>query len=162
MSEDFVGLAEFGTFKNSASFGAVTSTVTEWESRAGGFIGCAGNTEIYANSNVTFVSCHSASLVTCDEKTTGGFAGKLVAGTTNGCSLRQPEKHQLAWYRHKRNQAAGESMHRAEEPFLTSVKMYMEAITTLKNSRWIKKLHVPKKAASHTTVSVAMQKARAL
>ena len=83
----FVGLAEFGMFKNSASFGAVTSTVTEWESRAGGFIGCAGNTEIYANSNVTFVSCHSASLVTCDEKTTGGFAGKLVAGTTDGCSF---------------------------------------------------------------------------
>ena len=84
----FVGLAEFGTFKNSASFGAVTSTVTEWESRAGGFIGCAGNTEAYVNSNVTFVSCHSASLVTCDEKTTcGGFAGKLVAGTTDGCSF---------------------------------------------------------------------------
>ena len=84
----FVGLAEFGTFKNSASFGAVTSTVTEWESRAGGFIGCAGNTEAYVNSNVTFVNCHSASLVTCDEKTTcGGFAGKLVAGTTDGCSF---------------------------------------------------------------------------
>ena len=84
----FVGLAEFGTFKNSASFGAVTSTVTEWESRAGGFIGCAGNTEDYVNSNVTFVNCHSASLVTCDEKTTcGGFAGKLVAGTTDGCSF---------------------------------------------------------------------------
>ena len=84
----FVGLAEFGTFKNSASFGTVTSTVTGWESRAGGFIGCAGNTENYVNSNVTFVNCHSASLVTCDEKTTcGGFAGKLVAGTTDGCSF---------------------------------------------------------------------------
>ena len=84
----FVGLAEFGTFKNSASFGTVTSTVTEWESRAGGFIGCAGDTGNYANSNVTFVNCHSASLVTGNEKTTcGGFAGKLVAGTTDGCSF---------------------------------------------------------------------------
>ena len=84
----FVGLAEFGTFRNSASFGTVTSTVTEWESRAGGFIGCAGDTGNYANSNVTFVNCHSASLVTGNEKTTcGGFAGKLVAGTTDGCSF---------------------------------------------------------------------------
>ena len=76
----FVGLAEFGTFKNSASFGTVTSTVTGWEPRAGGFVGRAGN--------VTFVKCHSASLVTCDRKDTcGGFAGKLVAGTTDGCSF---------------------------------------------------------------------------
>ena len=76
----FVGLAEFGTFKNSASFGTVTSTVTRWKSRAGGFVGCAGN--------VTFVKCHSASLVTCDEKTTcGGFAGKFEAGTAAGCSF---------------------------------------------------------------------------
>ena len=76
----FVGLAEFGTFKNSASFGTVTSTVTGWEPRVGGFVGRAGN--------VTFVKCHSASLVTCDEKTTcGGFAGKFEAGTTAGCSF---------------------------------------------------------------------------
>ena len=76
----FVGLAEFGTFKNSASFGTVTSTVTGWEPRAGGFVGCAGN--------VTFVKCHSASLVTCDRKDTcGGFAGKFEAGTTDGCSF---------------------------------------------------------------------------
>ena len=76
----FVGLAEFGTFKNSASFGTVTSTVTGWEPRAGGFVGRAGN--------VTFVKCHSASLVTCDRKDTcGGFAGKFEAGTTAGCSF---------------------------------------------------------------------------
>lgn len=76
----FVGFAEFGTFKNSASFGTVTSTVTGWEPRAGGFVGCAGN--------VTFVKCHSASLVTCDRKDTcGGFAGKFVVGTTDGCSF---------------------------------------------------------------------------
>lgn len=76
----FVGFAEFGTFKNSASFGTVTSTVTGWEPRAGGFVGCAGN--------VTFVKCHSASLVTCDRKDTcGGFAGKFEAGTTDGCSF---------------------------------------------------------------------------
>lgn len=76
----FVGLAEFGTFKNSASFGTVTSTVTGWEPRVGGFVGRAGN--------VTFVKCHSASLVTCDRKDTcGGFAGKLEAGTTAGCSF---------------------------------------------------------------------------
>lgn len=76
----FVGLAEFGTFKNSASFGTVTSTVTGWEPRAGGFVGRAGN--------VTFVKCHSASLVTCDRKDTcGGFAGKFEAGTTDGCSF---------------------------------------------------------------------------
>ena len=76
----FVGFAKFGTFKNSASFGTVTSTVTGWEPRAGGFVGCAGN--------VTFVKCHSASLVTCDRKDTcGGFAGKFVVGTTAGCSF---------------------------------------------------------------------------
>lgn len=76
----FVGFAEFGTFKNSASFGNVTSTVTGWEPRVGGFVGCAGN--------VTFVNCHSASLVTCDRKDTcGGFAGKFVVGTTAGCSF---------------------------------------------------------------------------
>lgn len=76
----FVGLAEFGTFKNSASFGTVTSTVTGWEPRVGGFVGRAGN--------VTFVKCHSASLVTCDRKDTcGGFAGKFEAGTTDGCSF---------------------------------------------------------------------------
>lgn len=76
----FVGLAEFGTFKNSASFGTVTSTVTGWEPRAGGFVGRAGN--------VTFVKCHSAGLVTCDRKDTcGGFAGKFVVGTTAGCSF---------------------------------------------------------------------------
>lgn len=76
----FVGLAEFGTFKNSASFGTVTSTVTGWEPRAGGFVGRAGN--------VTFVKCYSASLVTCDRKDTcGGFAGKFEVGTTDGCSF---------------------------------------------------------------------------
>lgn len=76
----FVGLAEFGTFKNSASFGTVTSTVTGWEPRVGGFVGRAGN--------VTFVKCHSASLVTCDRKDTcGGFAGKFEVGTTDGCSF---------------------------------------------------------------------------
>ena len=76
----FVGLAEFGTLKNSASFGTVTSTVTGWEPRAGGFVGRAGN--------VTFVKCHSASLVTCDRKDTcGGFAGKFEVGTTDGCSF---------------------------------------------------------------------------
>ena len=84
----FVGLAEFGTFKNSASFGTVTSTVTGWEPRAGGFVGCAGDTENYKNSTVTLVKCHSASLVTCDRKDTcGGFAGKFEAGTTAGCSF---------------------------------------------------------------------------
>lgn len=84
----FVGLAEFGTFKNSASFGNVTSTVTDWEARAGGFVGCAGDTEYYESSNVTFINCHSASLVTCgEEKTRGGFAGKFVAGTADGCSF---------------------------------------------------------------------------
>ena len=84
----FVGLAEFGTFKNSASFGTVTSTVTGWEPRAGGFVGCAGDTENYKNSTVTLVKCHSASLVTCDRKDTcGGFAGKFEAGTTDGCSF---------------------------------------------------------------------------
>ena len=84
----FVGLAEFGTFKNSASFGTVTSTVTRWEPRVGGFVGRAGNTEDYVNSTATFVKCHSASLVTCDRKDTcGGFAGKFEAGTTAGCSF---------------------------------------------------------------------------
>ena len=88
----FVGLADFGMFKNSASFGTVTSSVTGWESRVGGFIGCAGK----ENSNVNFVRCHSASLVTYDEENIyggwGGFAGKLVAGTTDGCSfIEQPK-----------------------------------------------------------------------
>ena len=96
----FVGLADFGMFKNSASFGTVTSTVTEFESRVGGFIGCAGteNSNIN-NSNVNFVSCHSASLVTYDEKNTyggwGGFAGKLVAGTTDGCSFIEQKNPKL-------------------------------------------------------------------
>ena len=88
----FVGFADFGMFKNSASFGTVTSSVTGWESRVGGFIGCAGK----ENSNVNFVRCHSASLVTYDEENIyggwGGFAGKLVAGTTDGCSfIEQPK-----------------------------------------------------------------------
>ena len=91
----FVGSADFGMFKNSASFGTVTSTVTEWEARVGGFIGGAGK----VNSNVNFVSCHSASLVTYDEKNPyggwGGFAGKLVAGTTDGCSFIEQKNPKL-------------------------------------------------------------------
>ena len=91
----FVGSADFGMFKNSASFGTVTSTVTEWEARVGGFIGGAGK----VNSNVNFVCCHSASLVTYDEKNPyggwGGFAGKLVAGTTDGCSFIEQKNPKL-------------------------------------------------------------------
>lgn len=92
----FVGLAEFGKFQNSASLGIVTSQVTEWEARAGGFIGCAGDMEYYQSSNVTFINCHSTSTVTCDEEETrGGFAGKFVAGTVTGCSFDSEKNSKL-------------------------------------------------------------------
>lgn len=84
----FVGLAEFGTFKNSASYGKVTSKVDGWEPKVGGFAGGVGDTSYLENSNATFSNCHSASSVTGASKTykAGGFAGNFEKGTFTDCS----------------------------------------------------------------------------
>ncbi len=71
----FVGFAEDGIFNNCVAMGDVTSTVSEWEPKVGGFVG-----DIYA---ATMDKCHAGGVVIADHPTykAGGFIGNDAAGT---------------------------------------------------------------------------------
>lgn len=79
----FVGYAEENvTIKNSIAMGDVTSSVTEWNPRTGGFLGTA------SDSTVKLEKCHAAGKVTTEktDDTVGGLIG-LCRGSVDGCSF---------------------------------------------------------------------------
>ena len=67
--------------KNCASLSDVTSTVTEWEPKIGGFAG--------TNKSSTISSSHAAGKITASSKdhAAGGFIGFDAGGTASGCSF---------------------------------------------------------------------------
>ena len=78
----FVGYAEYGKFENCVAYGDVTSSVTGWESKVGGFMG-------EDNSDVNATDCHAAGTVTgvSSDYQAGGFIGTYSGGTFTGCSF---------------------------------------------------------------------------
>ena len=77
----FVGYAEYGQFNNCVAYGDVTSSVTEFEPKVGGFMG-------EDSSSVNATACHMAGKVTSYHLTidAGGFVGTYSGGTFTGCS----------------------------------------------------------------------------
>lgn len=79
----FAGYAEENvTIKNSIAMGDVTSSVTEWNPRTGGFLGTA------SDSTVKLEKCHAAGKVTTanTNNTVGGLIG-VCSGSVDGCSF---------------------------------------------------------------------------
>lgn len=76
----FVGYLNKGTISNCASYGNVTSKVTEWNPRIGGFAGTNAG---------TIKNSHTASIVTenSEEGDAGGFVGNDKNGITSTCSF---------------------------------------------------------------------------
>lgn len=83
----FAGFTESGVFINCFCIGDVTSTVTGFNPKVGGFFGEVGNSVDQTN-NVTATNCHSAGVVTSisSEYAAGGFAGTCVSGSFSDCS----------------------------------------------------------------------------
>ena len=77
----FAGSAPCGELKNCVSFGDVTSNVTDWEPKVGGFIG--------ESMNAVASSCHAAGTVSSKHSTIkpGGFVGTYTGGTFTDCSF---------------------------------------------------------------------------
>ena len=77
----FVGYAEYGQFNNCVAYGDVTSIVTGWEPKVGGFAG-----EDSRNVNIT--ACHAVGVVTgaSSDYQAGGFIGTYSGGTFTDCS----------------------------------------------------------------------------
>ena len=78
----FVGFAEYGQFNNCVAYGDVTSIVTGWEPKVGGFAG-------EDSSNVNITACHAVGVVTgaSSDYQAGGFIGTYSGGTFTGCSF---------------------------------------------------------------------------
>ncbi len=76
----FVGYAEGGNFNNCVALGDVSSSVTEWEPKVGGFCG-----EIIA---ADMAKCHAGGVVTSAHATSaaGGFIGYDAAGNDGSVS----------------------------------------------------------------------------
>lgn len=80
----FVGYAENGvTIKNSIAMGDVTSNVSGWDPKAGGFLGTAWG------STVKLEKCHAAGKVTAGSGSVGGLIGTDNDSTirVTGCSF---------------------------------------------------------------------------
>ena len=78
----FVGYAEYGQFNNCVAYGDVTSSVTEWEPKVGGFAG-------EDSSNVNITACHAVGVVTgaSSDYQAGGFVGNFSGGIFTDCSF---------------------------------------------------------------------------
>ena len=77
----FAGYAEENvTIKNSIAMGDVTSNVSGWDPKAGGFLGTAWG------STVKLEKCHAAGKVTAGSGSVGGLIG-VCSGSVDGCSF---------------------------------------------------------------------------
>ena len=84
----FVGHAEYGEFNNCVAYGDVTSSVTGWNPKIGGFIGESGDQENNPDGYANATNCHAAGTVTSasPDYEAGGFIGTYSGGTFTGCS----------------------------------------------------------------------------
>ena len=85
----FVGHAEYGEFNNCVAYGDVTSSVTGWNPKIGGFIGESGDQENNPDGYANATNCHAAGTVTSasPDYEAGGFIGTYSGGTFTGCSF---------------------------------------------------------------------------
>ena len=83
----FVGHAEYGEFNNCVAYGDVTSSVTGWNPKIGGFIGESGDQENNPDGYANATNCHAAGTVTSasPDYEAGGFIGTYSGGTFTGC-----------------------------------------------------------------------------
>ena len=85
----FVGHAEYGEFNNCVAYGDVTSSVTGWNPKIGGFIGESGDQENNPDGYANATNCHAAGTVTSasSDYKAGGFVGIFSGGTLTDCSF---------------------------------------------------------------------------
>ncbi len=85
----FVGHAEYGEFNNCVAYGDVTSSVTGWNPKIGGFIGESGDQENNPDGYANATNCHAAGTITSasSDYEAGGFVGTYSGGTLTGCSF---------------------------------------------------------------------------
>ena len=85
----FVGHAEYGEFNNCVAYGDVTSSVTDWNPKIGGFIGESGDQENNPDGYAKATNCHAAGTVTSasSDYKAGGFVGIFSGGMLGNCSF---------------------------------------------------------------------------
>ena len=85
----FVGHAEYGEFNNCVAYGDVTSSVTGWNPKIGGFIGESGDQENNPDGYANATNCHAAGTITSasSDYEAGGFVGTYSGGTLTDCSF---------------------------------------------------------------------------
>lgn len=94
----FAGYMEKGKASSCAALGDVTSSVTEWDPRVGGFVGEIGTSG--ATGSAILDKCHVAGKVTAasTDYKAGGFVGTHTEGTYTDCSFDSEKNPGLAAY----------------------------------------------------------------
>ena len=94
----FSGYMEKGKASSCAALGDVTSSVTEWDPRVGGFVGEIGTSG--ATGSAILDKCHVAGKVTAasTDYKAGGFVGTHTEGTYTECSFDSEKNPGLAAY----------------------------------------------------------------
>ena len=94
----FAGYMEKGKASSCAALGDVTSSVTEWNPKVGGFVGEIGTSG--ATGSAILDKCHAAGKVTAasTDYKAGGFVGTHTEGTYTDCSLDSEKNPGLAAY----------------------------------------------------------------
>lgn len=94
----FSGYMEKGKASSCAALGDVTSSVTGWNPKVGGFVGEIGTKD--ATGSAILDKCHAAGKVTAasPDYTAGGFVGTHTEGTYTECSFDSEKNPGLAAY----------------------------------------------------------------
>ena len=94
----FAGYMEKGKASSCAALGDVTSSVTEWNPKVGGFVGEIGTSG--ATGSAILDKCHAAGKVTAasPDYKAGGFVGTHTEGTYTECSFDSEKNPGLAAY----------------------------------------------------------------
>ena len=85
-----MGYAGYGEFYNCVAYGDVTSSVTTFNPKVGGFVGeSGGDFNDPDNSYANATNCHAAGTVVCvsSKYDAGSFTGTHSGGTFSGCSF---------------------------------------------------------------------------
>lgn len=94
----FAGYMEKGKASSCAALGDVTSSVTGWNPKVGGFVGEIGTSG--ATGSAILDKCHAAGKVTAasPDYKAGGFVGTHTEGTYTECSFDSEKNPSLAAY----------------------------------------------------------------
>lgn len=94
----FSGYMEKGKASSCAALGDVTSSVTGWNPKVGGFVGEIGTKD--ATGSAILDKCHAAGKVTAasPDYKAGGFVGTHTEGTYTECSFDSEKNPSLAAY----------------------------------------------------------------